>query len=182
MSIDEHGHQWIEGVEQRRPMMTIRIIRPAADFLMLEWAKLASGRSTCQRAKVGAVLTDTNMLQVLAYGYNGNARGMPNACDRPDDPGSCGCIHAEANALIKAPGIVEKFLFTSVAPCLACAKLAVNAFVVRVYFANPYRDTSGLALLMAAGVPAYQLDAFGRCVWRSAFDSLDQLKEVELNE
>jgi dCMP deaminase len=143
--------------------------------MYLEWAKMASGRSTCSRAKVGALLTDVQMLQVLAYGYNGNARGMPNGCDRPDDPGGCGCVHAEANALIKAPGIVPKYLFTSVAPCLACAKLAVNGFVERVFFAEPYRDTGGVSLFLAASVRVFQLDSLGRTVWDSDFNAISDL-------
>ena len=149
--------------------------RPTAESLMLQFAELTASRSTCQRAQVGAIVTDIELLQVLGYGYNGNARGLPNTCDRPNDPGGCGCVHAETNALIKAPGIAPKFLFSSVAPCHACAKLAVNAFVTRVYFARPYRTPAGIALLMAAGVDVIQLDLAGRATWRSIYDRIDAL-------
>lgn len=162
-------------VEYHGPVGIARF-RPTTEMLMLEFARLTASRSTCRRNKVGAIITDLEMLSVLAYGYNGNARGLPNECDRPEDPGGCGCIHAEANALIKAPGLTPKLLFTSVAPCLACAKLAVNAFVERVTFTDAYRTTAGIALLMAAGVEVVQLDAIGRPSWRSRYDSISALK------
>jgi len=54
-------------------------------------------RSTCARLQVGTVVTDQRLENVLAIGYNGNARGLPNRCDSAV-PGNCGCIHSELNA------------------------------------------------------------------------------------
>ena len=51
-------------------------------------------RSTCTRLRVGTVLTDAELENVVAIGYNGNARGFPNRCDSTT-PGACGCIHSE---------------------------------------------------------------------------------------
>src|SRR2546430_3764825 len=79
-------------------------------------------RSTCARLQVGTVVTDQVLENVLAIGYNGNARGLPNKCDSAV-PGSCGCIHSEMNALVKAPGSVrDKVVFVSASPCVMCAK------------------------------------------------------------
>src|SRR5260370_23602768 len=50
-------------------------------------------RSTCARSQVGSVITTGDLTQVLGIGYNGNARGLPNACDGTE-PGRCGCFVA----------------------------------------------------------------------------------------
>jgi len=69
----------------------------------MRMAEELAKRSTCARLQVGTVVTDQTLENVLAIGYNGNARGLPNRCDSAV-PGSCGCIHSEMNALVKAPG------------------------------------------------------------------------------
>lgn len=113
---------------------------------MLEIAVTLSKRSTCSRAAVGACVTDPEMLQILGIGYNGNARGLDNDCDRPT-AGSCGCVHAELNALLKAPGLVAKRLFTTHAPCINCAKAILNGGVISVAYIVRYRDPAGVELL-----------------------------------
>jgi dCMP deaminase len=97
------------------------------------------------------------MLQVLGIGYNGNAKGLSNGCDS-EEVGNCGCLHAEINALLKAPGTVErKVMFVTVAPCIMCAKAIVNSNVSNVYWRQYYRDDAGLKLLFVAGVFTAQL-------------------------
>jgi deoxycytidylate deaminase len=79
---------------------------PVPDRIPLEevfmrMAEELAKRSTCARNQVGSVITTADLTQVLGIGFNGNARGLPNRCDS-SEPGRCGCIHSEANALIKA--------------------------------------------------------------------------------
>jgi dCMP deaminase len=134
------------------------IERPKIEVVMLRFAELLADRSTCSRLHVGAVVTDAAMLQVLGIGYNGNARGLPNKCDRPNTKGRCGCVHAEANALLKSPGVVpHKVLFCTSAPCAPCAKLALNAGIARVFFRIPYRGDEGVKLLERGGVQVWQI-------------------------
>src|SRR5205823_1745376 len=83
------------------------------------------------RLQVGTVVTDQLLENVLAIGYNGNARGLPNKCDSAV-PGNCGCIHSEVNALVKAPGSArDKVVFVSASPCVMCAKLIINSGAAR---------------------------------------------------
>jgi len=104
------------------------------------------------RLQVGTVVTDQQLENVLAIGYNGNARGLPNKCDSAV-PGSCGCIHSEMNALVKAPGNVrDKVVFISASPCVMCAKLMINSGVTHVFYRKPYRDPSGIEVLAQGGV------------------------------
>ncbi|MFZ0218079.1 MAG: deaminase [Candidatus Dormiibacterota bacterium] len=122
-------------------------------------------RSTCARNQVGSVITSGDLTQVLGIGYNGNAKGLPNRCDS-SQPGACGCVHSEANALIKAgaqtPG---KRMFVTVSPCVMCAKMIVNSNVDRVYFRRAYRDQSGVDVLRAGGIEVEQY-ARWRELWR----------------
>lgn len=78
-------------------------------------------RSTCRRLKVGAVITSPNWRSVYSVGYNGNASGLPNDCDS-EEPGKCGCIHAESNAVINCdvPRGMTKVVFTTHLPCTNC--------------------------------------------------------------
>lgn len=104
-------------------------------------------RSTCSRLQVGTVITDATLANVLGIGYNGNARGFPNRCDS-DEPGRCGCIHSEVNALVKAPGLVpDKVVFITASPCVMCAKLMVQSGVTHVFYRTAYRDAAGLDVL-----------------------------------
>lgn len=128
--------------------------------LFMRFAEQLSVLSTCERLKVGCVITNATMTQVLAIGYNGNAKGLPNRCDHPDEPGNCGCLHAEMNALLKVDGSVpDKILFSLVAPCVQCAKAIINANVGTVFYRREYRDPEGAALLGKAQIEGGQLFA-----------------------
>lgn len=133
----------------------------------MRMAEELAKRSTCARNQVGSVITSADLTQVLGIGYNGNARGLPNRCDTTE-PGSCGCVHSEANALLKAgaqtPG---KRMFVTVSPCVMCAKMIVNANVERVYYRRSYRLASGIEVLQEAGIEVEQYDRW-QGLWRSA--------------
>src|SRR3990172_7166807 len=47
----------------------------------MRMAEELAKRSTCSRLQVGTVITDASLENVVAIGYNGNARGLPNRCD-----------------------------------------------------------------------------------------------------
>ncbi len=124
----------------------------------MRMAEELAGRSTCRRLSVGTVITDPGLENVVAIGYNGNARGFPNDCDSPT-PGACGCIHSEMNALVKAPGrLPEKVAFVTASPCVMCAKLMIQARVSHLFYRAAYRDLSGLEVLATGGVVAVRYD------------------------
>jgi deoxycytidylate deaminase len=68
--------------------------RPTFEALFLDFATALSARSTCRRLQVGCVISSIDHRQVYAIGYNGNAQGGPNDCDRvgAEAVGSCGCF------------------------------------------------------------------------------------------
>jgi len=115
-----------------------------------------SQRSTCRRLSVGAVIVSPTNEKVLAIGYNGNAKGLPNKCDTAT-PGKCGCIHAETNALVKYdPSNKESVMYVTNSTCIACAKLILNADISTIYYKYEYRDTSGIDLLQTIGITTWK--------------------------
>lgn len=131
----------------------------------MRMAEELAKRSTCARLQVGTVITDPELQNVIGIGYNGNARGFPNRCDSVE-PGKCGCIHSEQNALVKAPGqMPDKIAFVTASPCVMCAKLMVQARVARLYYRKGYRDPAGLEVLRQAGVEVIEYGDYAE-EWR----------------
>jgi dCMP deaminase len=130
------------------------IDRPPLFEVYMRMAEELAKRSTCARLQVGTVITDEHLENVVAIGYNGNAKGFPNQCDS-EEAGKCGCIHSEMNALVKSPGqLRDKVAFITASPCVMCAKLMVQANVSHVFFREKYRTTKGLDVLEKAGIVA----------------------------
>ncbi len=135
--------------------------RPSFESIYLNLARTLAVRSTCSRLNVGTVITSTDYRKVLAVGYNGNATGLPNRCDR-EEPGNCGCLHSEENAVINcdSPRQVEKIVFVTHLPCVPCAKRLINLGNVRqVYYGQDYRIRDSIELLESVGIMVKQLDA-----------------------
>lgn len=150
VSENTHPLNLVEVSEEQASAYTVE--RPPLFEVYMRMAEELAKRSTCARLQVGTVITDPRLENVLAIGYNGNARGFPNRCDRPE-PGTCGCIHSEMNALVKAPGhLRHKVVFVTASPCALCAKLMIQANVAYVFYREPYRDPAGLDILAAGGV------------------------------
>ena len=123
--------------------------------MALEWAKL----SHCERKQVGALIVKDQM--IIADGYNGTPSGFPNVCESEDGTTHWYVLHAEANAITKlaksnnsAQGAT---LYITLSPCRECAKLIHQAGIVRVVYADAYKDASGLTFLNQAGVEIVHL-------------------------
>lgn len=133
--------------------------RPSFHQIYLNLASVLANRSTCHRLQVGTVITSTDFRKVLAVGYNGNATGLPNGCDR-DEAGNCGCLHSEENAVINcdAPRSTEKIVFVTHLPCVQCAKRLINLGNVRaVYYGEDYRIKDSRAILESVGIRVEKL-------------------------
>lgn len=110
-------------------------------------------RSTCARAKVGAVIVrDKN---ILATGYNGAPAGMPHCTDvgclvyqskNPNGDIEENCfrtIHAEMNAIAQAAkngsSIKDAAIYVTHTPCIHCLKVLVNTGIKQIYYEKPYK-------------------------------------------
>ncbi len=138
------------------------IIRISADEQNLEIAKIVSKRSICvTRHQVGAVITKDN--QIISTGYNGSPKGFSHCeegCvkDRDGTPSGkyhpeCLGVHAEMNALIQAGRLAKGgTMYVTNFPCRDCAKLIINAGIIRVVVDNSYPDEEGLKYLRMANI------------------------------
>jgi dCMP deaminase len=131
--------------------------RPTKEQMFARMAQVVAERGTCERLRVGAIVASEDMSTVYSMGYNGRQRGAPNNCERPGDKGNCGCLHAEENALLKAPYGPSLVMFVTHLPCVQCAKRICNSSVSRVYYVSDYTYQETRDILAAAGIPLIEV-------------------------
>jgi len=146
--------------------------RPGWDEYFMGIVDLVAQRSTCVRRQVGALIVkDKN---ILATGYNGAPRGLAHCADvgclrdQLNVPSGekhelCRGLHAEQNAIIQAAyhgvGISGATIYTATFPCVICAKMIINAGIVRVVYRERYDDRLSQQLLIEAGITVEQFAA-----------------------
>lgn len=131
----------------------------------MDITRVVATRSTCLRRNVGAVIVKDKRL--LTSGYNGAPQGLAHClevgCLRErmgvasgERHELCRGLHAEQNAIVQAAlhgvSIAGSTLYCTHQPCSACAKMIINAGILRIVFANPYPDNLAQDLLAEAGV------------------------------
>jgi dCMP deaminase len=129
------------------------------DLHYLEMAQIWAKNSYCERRKVGALMVKDRM--IISDGYNGTPRGFENVCELPDGTTKPYVLHAEANAITKVAcsnnSSEGATIYITAAPCIECAKLIIQAGIVRVVFRDEYRSREGVELLERAGVIVDQM-------------------------
>lgn len=151
-------------------MMTTARERPDWDRYFMEITSVVAKRSTCLRRQIGAILVKEK--HILATGYNGAPKGLAHCvetgCLRQqlgipsgERHELCRALHAEQNAIIQAANlgisIQGSTLYSTTAPCSLCAKMLINAGVVRVVFSGEYPDERAMDFFREAGVVVEQL-------------------------
>ena len=129
--------------------------KPTFDNIFMNLATDLAKRSHCVKAQVGAVLAKDT--RIISIGYNGPPAGTHN-CDEEfpdhgcprDSKGSCSlALHAEENAILYAvkngANLEGATLYTTLSPCLPCARLIFSAGIKQVYFDKSYAQYKGLA-------------------------------------
>jgi dCMP deaminase len=137
--------------------------RPGWEEYFMQIAEVVATRSSCLRRSVGAVLVKNK--QILSTGYNGVPRGMRHCeeagClrDRLGIPSGerqelCRGLHAEQNAIIQAAyhgvAVNGAEVYTTLQPCVTCAKTLINAGIVAVYFRGVYPDDLSMEMFEEA--------------------------------
>jgi dCMP deaminase len=144
-------------------------LRPSWHEYFLQLARQAATRSTCLRRQVGAVLVRDKRL--LATGYNGAPRNTAHCLDvgclreqmgipSGERQELCRAIHAEQNAIIQAAvhgvAIEGATLYTTLQPCVLCAKMLINCGVTEIHYLEGYPDELSAAMLEEAGVTLHK--------------------------
>ncbi|MBI2909791.1 MAG: cytidine/deoxycytidylate deaminase family protein [Chloroflexi bacterium] len=139
--------------------------RLTVDEYFLKIAAVVAERATCLRHHVGVVAVRDK--HILATGYNGAPSGLPDCltlgCLRDElkiPSGTrheiCRGIHAEQNVIIQASlhgvSLEGSTIYCTHMPCILCAKMLVNAKIVRYVTFGKYADESALELFQQAGI------------------------------
>lgn len=143
--------------------------KPSWDEYFMNLAEVVRSRADCTRRQVGSVIVRD--FRITSTGYNGTPHKIKNCseggclrCKRRDKgeigsfeyEESCICIHAEQNAIIQAAylGTPTKggTLYSTTNPCSSCAKMLINAGIVRVVCKMEHHDHEGIELLKKAGI------------------------------
>jgi dCMP deaminase len=126
--------------------------RPSWDEYFLQMAELVGSRGTCDRGRAGTVITKNK--RILSTGYVGSPVGLPH-CDQvghemhtvtnEDGTVSKHCVrtaHCEQNAIANAArsgvALEGSTLYSKMVPCYICAKIIINAGIVRIVAIKDY--------------------------------------------
>jgi dCMP deaminase len=144
--------------------------RPSWDTYFMDITCLVAKRTTCLRRAVGAVIVKDRRL--LSTGYNGAPSNVRHCAEvgclreqlkvpSGERHELCRGIHAEQNAIIQAAyhGVSIKggTLFCTTQPCSICAKMIINAGIVRIVYQDGYADPLAIEMLAEAGVELEKL-------------------------
>jgi dCMP deaminase len=146
--------------------------RPTWDEYFLDLADLVASRSTCLRRQVGSVLVRKE--RIIATGYNGAPRGLGHCLDlgclraEMGIPSGhryelCRGVHAEQNAIINAAyygvSTQDTVLYCTNQPCIICARMLINAGIVKVVHRGNFDDTLALQFMHEAGIELVEMPA-----------------------
>ncbi|MDR1872580.1 MAG: dCMP deaminase family protein [Deltaproteobacteria bacterium] len=135
--------------------------RPDWRQYFLAIAKIVSTRSTCSSRPVGCVIVREN--RILVTGYNGAPSGEPHCTEQGNGTEifcarraskvsdeekhlACPSVHAEENAVAIAErlGLTHLLagcaIYTTLAPCVRCAKRLAAVGVREVYYEMAYES------------------------------------------
>ena len=112
------------------------------DYFM-KIAEIASERSTCDRAHVGAIAVKDN--RVIATGYNGSAKGAKHCDDIGHQIVNDHCIrtiHAEMNVICQCASmgisLEGSTIYCTHIPCFECQKHLVNSGVKKIIYKEEF--------------------------------------------
>lgn len=124
------------------------------DLRYLEMAEVWATNSTSKRLFVGCLVVKDRL--IISDGYNGTPSGFDNECEDENGNTKPEVLHAEANAITKlatsTQSSVGATIYITVAPCVECAKLIIQAKIIRVVYLHDYKNMDGINLLRKAFV------------------------------
>jgi dCMP deaminase len=140
--------------------------RPGWDQYFMDIAKVTAARSNCMKRKVAALIVRDK--RIISTGYNGTPRGTTNCneggcprCNSLAEAGTnlneCLCSHGEENAIVQAAyhgvHLTDSTIYSTLAPCLMCAKMIINSGISEVVYNKDYAlNDHAFNLFKQAGV------------------------------
>lgn len=147
-------------------------MRASWDEYFMEIAEIVKTRSTCMRRQVGAVIVKDH--RIITTGYNGAPSGLQHCteigiCERErlhipsgERHELCRALHAEQNAILQAAKIGVSTegatIYITLQPCVICAKMLINAGILRIVHRGEYPDELSKKMLQEAGIEVVKVE------------------------
>lgn len=135
-----------------------------SDKYYIKVAQLCANNSYALKLKVGAVIVKDD--QIISDGFNGTPCGFENRCETKNINGELKTLsyvlHAESNAILKCAKYGKSTngatLYITHSPCIECAKLIIQAGIVRVVYLDVYRTIDGIIILRKSGINVEKIE------------------------
>ena len=129
-----------------------------SDKYYINVAQLCAKNSYAVNLQVGAIIVKDG--QIMSDGFNGTPCGFENKCEVKSMDGSLHTLsyvlHAESNAILKCAKYGRSTngstLYITHSPCIECAKLIIQAGIIRVVYLEDYKKSEGIELLKRVGI------------------------------
>lgn len=129
-----------------------------SDKYYIKVAQLCAKNSYALKLQVGAIIVKDG--QIMSDGFNGTPCGFENKCEIKNIDGSLHTLphvlHAESNAILKCAKYGRSTdgstLYITHSPCIECAKLIIQAGIIRVVYLEDYKKSEGIELLKRVGI------------------------------
>ena len=141
-------------------------MRVSWDEYFMQIVEVVKTRSTCLRRQLGALIVNDN--RIITTVYNGSPSHLKHCtelggCERQkmgipsgERHELCRALHAEQNAIIQAAKLGNTTegatIYVNVQPCVICAKMIINAGIVRVVYKGDYPDEMAKSMLEEAKI------------------------------
>ena len=128
--------------------------RVSWDDYFMEVAHATSKRASCYKKNAGAVLVKNK--QIVSTGFNGAPKGVKDCFEKGycmrqkigipsgEKLEMCMATHAEQNAIAQAAcagvSINGATLYSTVQPCVLCAKIIINSGIKEIVFETAQKD------------------------------------------
>ena len=135
-----------------------------SDKYYIKVAQLCANNSYALKLKVGAVIVKDD--QIISDGFNGTPCGFENRCETKNINGELKTLpyvlHAESNAILKCAKYGKSTngatLYITHSPCIECAKLIIQAGIIRVVYLDVYRTIDGIVILRKSGINVEKIE------------------------
>ena len=128
--------------------------RPSWDDYFVIMSHVISKRSTCNKVKVGAIITNNN--RIISTGYNGHIPKTDHISISRDGH-EMATIHAETNAVCDASkrgvSLDGSTVYVTHYPCINCTKVLIAAGIREIIYSEDYyNDDIATQMLGVANV------------------------------
>ena len=135
-----------------------------SDKYYIKVAQLCANNSYALKLKVGAVIVKDD--QIISDGFNSTPCGFENRFETKNINGELQTLpyvlHAESNAILKCAKYGKSTngstLYITHSPCIECAKLIIQAGIVRVVYLDVYKTIDGIVILRKSGINVEKIE------------------------